>query len=79
MNAANKFADAAETAGLDRFLDCLGWLANGFGLVAAGAAGKSAAGFSALDFVVFVGTTLTTAAFFVLVWATSSGIAGGDF
>ena len=41
MNDANKLTDAAGTTGLDRFLECLGWLAAGLAEGSRGGGGTS--------------------------------------
>ena len=41
INAANKLTDAAGAIGLDRFLECLGWLAGSLRLEGSQGAGTS--------------------------------------
>lgn len=77
MYAANKLAEAAETAGLDRFLECV----KALGLLETGTAevGELAVDFFATVFDGDFFAGFTTATFFVAIGTVSSGTGGGDF
>jgi hypothetical protein len=67
INAANKLADAVETAGFVRFFGCFGWLGGGTGLMGTGAATATVLG------------TFSVETFFTFGEVVSSGTGGGDF